>query len=241
MLNWVYSQEEVELAQNNYYLELRSTIPNESTSGNFTQQWHHNNTGQTGGTPDADIDSDLAWDITTGGITASGHDIVVCLIESGNLDHNDITDNRWFNAGEIPNNGIDDDGNGYVDDRDGWNPLSNNDNYGTGGHGTNCLGMIGAKGNNGLLVVGANWDVKLMVVGGYSINTDANAIQAYQYPYDMRSLWNASGGDSRRICGCYKFFLGYRSRRPEYSHPVWCNFYTTMGASWNFECWSNYK
>ena len=230
MLNWVYSQEEVQLAQNNYYLELRSTIPNESTSGNFTQQWHHNNTGQTGGTVDADIDSDLAWDITTGGITASGHDIVVCLIESGNLDHNDITDNRWFNAGEIPNNGIDDDGNGYVDDRDGWNPTTNNDNYGTGGHGTNCLGMIGAKGNNGLLVVGANWDVKLMVVGGYSINTDANAIQAYQYPYDMRSLWNASGGAEGAFVVATSSSWGIDQENPN-NHPVWCNFYTTMGQA----------
>ena len=81
ILNWLYSQADVELAQNNYYLKLRSTIPNDAT---FNSQWHHNNTGQTGGTADADIDSDLAWDITTGGTTASGHDIVVCLIESGN-------------------------------------------------------------------------------------------------------------------------------------------------------------
>ena len=230
MLHWIYTQKEVELAQNNYYLELRSTIPNESTSGNFTQQWHHNNTGQTGGTVDADIDSDLAWDITTGGTTASGHDIVVCLIESGNLDHNDITGNRWFNAGEIANNGIDDDGNGYTDDYDGWNPVAGNDNYGTGPHGTNCLGMIGAKGNNGLLVVGANWDVKLMVVGGYSISTDANAIQAYQYPYDMRVLWNTSGGTQGAFVVATSSSWGIDGENPN-NHPVWCNFYTTMGQA----------
>ena len=86
MIDWFYGQHEIQLAQNNYYLKMRSTIPNDAT---FTSQWHHNNTGQTGGTADADIDSDLAWDITTGGTTASGHDIVVCLIESGNLDHQD--------------------------------------------------------------------------------------------------------------------------------------------------------
>ncbi|MBT5932096.1 MAG: hypothetical protein HOH34_02035, partial [Flavobacteriales bacterium] len=149
ILNWLYAQSEIQLAQNNYYLKLRSTIPNDAT---FNSQWHHNNTGQTGGTADADIDSDLAWDITTGGTTASGHDIVVCLIESGNLDHQDLSPNRWVNTNEIENNGIDDDGNGYADDYNGWNPLQNNDNYGTGAHGTNCLGMMGAKGNNGLNV-----------------------------------------------------------------------------------------
>lgn len=227
ILNWLYNQPGVELAQNNYYLKLRSTIPNDAT---FTSQWHHNNTGQTGGTADADIDSDLAWDITTGGTTASGHDIVVCLIESGNLDHQDLSPNRWVNNNEIENNGIDDDGNGYVDDYNGWNPLQNNDNYGTGGHGTNCLGMMGAKGNNGLNVVGANWDVKLMVVGGYSINTDANAIQAYQYPYDMRVLWNSSGGAQGAFVVATSSSWGIDGEDPN-NHPVWCSFYTTMGEA----------
>ena len=227
ILNWLYSQSEVELAQNNYYLKLRSTIPNDAT---FNSQWHHNNTGQTGGTADADIDSDLAWDITTGGTTASGHDIVVCLIESGNLDHQDLSPNRWINTNEIENNGIDDDGNGYVDDYNGWNPLQNNDNYGTGGHGTNCLGMMGAKGNNGLNVVGANWDVKLMVVGGYNINTDANAIQAYQYPYDMRVLWNNSGGTQGAFVVATSSSWGIDGEDPN-NHPVWCSFYTTMGEA----------
>ena len=227
ILNWLYSQAEVKLAQNNYYLKLRSTIPNDAT---FTSQWHHDNTGQTGGTADADIDSDLAWDITTGGTTASGHDIVVCLIESGNLDHQDLTANRWVNTNEIESNGIDDDGNGYVDDYNGWNPLQNNDNYGTGAHGTNCLGMMGAKGNNGLNVVGANWDVKLMVIGGYSINTDANAIQAYQYPYDMRVLWNNSGGAQGAFVVATSSSWGIDGEDPN-SHPVWCSFYTTLGEA----------
>jgi hypothetical protein len=227
ILNWLYGQPEVELAQNNYYLKIRSTIPNDAT---FNSQWHHNNTGQTGGTADADIDSDLAWDITTGGTTASGHDIVIALIESGNLDHQDLTDNRWFNSNEIENNGIDDDGNGYVDDYNGWNPVQNNDNYGTGAHGTNCLGMMGAKGNNGLNVVGANWDVKLMVIGGYNINTDANAIAAYQYPLDMRALWNSSGGSQGAFVVATSSSWGIDGEDPG-NHPVWCSFYTTLGEA----------
>jgi hypothetical protein len=226
MQNWLYEQENiVTVADYNYKIEMRSTIPNDA---NFTQQWHHNNTGQTGGTADADIDSDLAWDITTGGQTATNDDIVVCLIESGNLDHNDLTGNRWFNANEIPNNGIDDDANGYVDDYDGWNPVANNDNYGTGGHGTNCLGMIGAKGDNGTLVVGANWDVKLMVVGDYSISTQANAIEAYTYPLDMRKLWNTSGGTQGAFVVATSSSWGIDGANPA-SYPLWCQFYDTLG------------
>ena len=224
---WMYSQKNVETVQNNYYLELRSTLPGDPS---FTQQWHHNNTGQTGGTADADIDSDLAWDITTGGTTASGHDIVLCLIESGNLDHQDLNPNRWVNTAEIPNNNIDDDGNGYIDDYDGWNPVAGNDNPGTGAHGTNCLGMMGAKGNNNLNVVGANWDVKLMVVGGYSISTDANAIAAYQYPYDMRVLWNTSGGTQGAFVVATSSSWGIDQENPA-NHPIWCNFYTTLGEA----------
>lgn len=151
--SWLYKQNEVTIADYNYKVEVRSTIPNDPS---FTNQWHHVNSN------DADIDSDLAWDITTGGTTATNDDIVVCMLEGGggNLDHSDLTANRWTNNYETPNDNIDNDGNGYVDDFNGWNTGLNNDDYGTGGHGTNCLGMIGAKGNNGLDVSGANWDVQ---------------------------------------------------------------------------------
>ncbi len=222
---WLYSQPEVEIADYNYYIDMRATTPNDP---NFNQQWHHVNNGGGGGTADADIDSDEAWDITTGGTTATGHDIVVCVIESGNLDHNDLTGNRWTNNAEIPNNGIDDDNNGYVDDYDGWNPVAGNDNYGTGGHGTNCLGMIGAKGDNNLLVTGANWDVKLMVVGDYSISTQANAIAAYTYPYEMRQIWNQSGGTSGAFVVATSSSWGIDGANPA-NYPLWCNFYDAMG------------
>lgn len=226
--NWCYEQESiVSLADYNYEIEMRSTLPNDT---NFGSQWHHNNTGQTGGTVDADIDSDLAWDITTGGLTATGVDIVVCMIESGNLDHVDLDPNRWFNAGEIDNNGIDDDGNGYIDDYNGWNPVAGNDNYGTGNHGTNCLGMIGAKGNNNTLVAGANWDVKLMVVGDYSISTQANAIAAYTYPLTMRKLFNQSGGSQGAFVVATSSSWGIDGANPA-SYPIWCAFYDTLGAA----------
>lgn len=225
MQSWLYSQKNVSLADYNYLIEMRSTIPGDPS---FAQQWHHNNTGQTGGTADADIDSDLAWDITTGGTTATNDDIVVCLIESGNLDHQDLTGNRWFNQDEIENNSIDDDGNGYVDDYHGWNPVQDNDNYGTGGHGTNCLGMMGAKGDNGLNVVGANWNVKLMVVGDYSISTQANAVEAYTYPLVMRQRWNNSNGTEGAFVVATSSSWGIDGANPD-NYPIWCSFYDTLG------------
>ncbi|MBD3636979.1 MAG: T9SS type A sorting domain-containing protein [Crocinitomicaceae bacterium] len=225
--NWLYEQKEVSIADYNYLVEMRSTLPNDAS---FTQQWHHNNTGQTGGTPDADIDSDLAWDITTGGLTATNDDIVVCMVEGGggNLNHQDLSPNRWINTNEIDGNGIDDDGNGYVDDYYGWNTGTNDDNTGTGGHGTNCLGMIGAKGNNGLNVVGANWDVKLMVLNMGGGLSQSNVIAAYTYPLVMRQMWNNTGGTQGAFVVATSASWGIDGADPA-SYPLWCAFYDTLG------------
>ena len=109
----------VEAAQLNHYVEERAT-PNDPQ---FGSQWHHIDAS------DNDIDSDLAWDITTGGSTANGDRIVVAVLEGGgsNYNHVDLIDNHWVNSEEIPGNGIDDDNNGFVDDYNGWNAASGND------------------------------------------------------------------------------------------------------------------
>lgn len=140
-----------------HYLDL---TPNDT---NFSQLYGLNNTGQTGGTPDADIDGPEAWDITTGSSS-----VVVAVIDSGmDLNHPDLAANLWTNPGEIAGNGIDDDGNGFIDDVHGWD-FSSNDNDpspaggGCVGHGTHVAGTIGAVGNNGTGVAGVSWDVSIM-------------------------------------------------------------------------------
>ena len=74
------------------------------------------------------------------------------VVEGANRNHPDLQGNLWVNAAEIPDNGIDDDGNGYIDDYDGWNPVNNTDNIPSESHGTAVSGMIGAKGNNGTII-----------------------------------------------------------------------------------------
>lgn len=209
----------------NHRIYLRETTPNDAQ---FSQQWHHVNTGQTGGTVDADIDSDLAWDITTGGTSASGDDIVVCVIESANVAHVDLVDNRWINTAEIDGNGIDDDGNGYVDDYFGWNVQSNDDAIGNGGHGTNCAGMIGATGNNTTGVAGVNWDVKIMVVAGYNVNSQANIISNYTYPLVMRQRWNNSNGTEGAFVVATSASWGIDNAAAA-NYPLWCAIYDTLG------------
>ena len=128
----------------------------------FGSLWAMNNTGQVvngdTGTAGADIDANLAWDVVTGSTS-----MVVGMADSGfNSTHEDLAANRWTNPGEIANNGIDDEGNGKIDDVWGWD-FYNNDNNPTddNGHGTHTAGTVGAVGNNGKGVVGVCRVVKL--------------------------------------------------------------------------------
>ena len=168
------------------HLRYTDLVPNDPMAGNL---WGLNNTGQTGGTPDADIDAPEAWDITTG-----DSNLVVAIIDSGlDMDHEDIAANLWTNPGEIPGNGIDDDGNGYVDDVHGWDFTGNDNNPdddvpACGGHGTHTAGTVGAVGDNGTGVTGVNWNVKLMplkaargVLGIFCSLPDSATIAAIEY------------------------------------------------------------
>lgn len=221
---------DVTISDYNYYIEMRETVPDDVQ---LNQQWHHINTGQTGGTSDADIDSDLAWDITTGGTSATNDDIVVCIIEGANLDHDDLRANRWINPTEIAGNGVDDDGNGYIDDIMGWNAGGNNGTIGYGtnsgatSHGTNCVGMFAAVGNNNLGVVGANWDLKVMV-STYASTTQSAVIAAYTYPLIQRQRWNNSNGTEGAFVVATSASWGIDNANPD-NYPLWCNFYDTLG------------
>ena len=116
------------------------------------------------------IEAEKAWDIATG-----SRDVVVAVIDSGiALDHEDLADNIWTNPGESGkdaagrdkrSNGVDDDGNGYVDDYRGWDFVGDDNDPTDGmGHGTHCAGTIGAAGDNGVGIAGINWQVSLVAL-----------------------------------------------------------------------------
>ena len=139
--------------------------PSQTTSTNdprYSSLYGLNNTGQSGGTADADVDAPEAWNTTTGDAGT-----VVAVIDTGmDISHDDLENNIWTNPGEIAGNGIDDDGNKYVDDVNGYD-FANNDKtvYDSGDgdtHGTHVAGTIAAEGNNNVGVVGVNWRAKIM-------------------------------------------------------------------------------
>jgi subtilisin family serine protease len=218
----VYLSNSVVTVQRNHLINYRTTIP---TDPSFGQQWQYVQAN------DKDIDADLAWDVTTGGLTVSGDTIVVCVIDDGiQLTHPDLIANLWRNTREIPGNNIDDDGNGYRDDIRGWNAETNDDNVAhdpNGGHGSAVAGIIGAKGNNGVGVTGVNWNVKIMVVKGGG--EEAQAIAAYSYALANRKLYNSTNGVKGAFVVATNASWGIDGGQAS-SAPLWCAMYDTLGV-----------
>jgi len=225
-LSEIRTYTEVVYAQLDHLVSPR-LIPNDPE---FNQMWDMNNTGQGGGTNNADIDAPEAWDITTGGLTALGDEIVVAVVDGGvQTSHTDLVANIWVNENEIPGNGIDDDNNGYVDDINGWDAYSDDGSIPSDSHGTHVAGTVGAVGNNGNDVVGVNWDVKIMSVAGSTGSTSTISI-AYGYVLDQKSLWLETNGEfgANVVATNSSFGVDYADCNSG-SYPVWNDLYNSMG------------
>lgn len=204
----------VEYAEPNYIYST-CAVPNDPF---FDMQWALHNTGQTGGFPDADIDATEAWDIETG-----NENVRIAILDTGiDWNHPDLADNIWVNSGEDINgngivdpsdfDGIDTDGNGFVDDIRGWDfvdlegteeimfldpdedgMVEDNDPMDFHGHGTHCAGISAAVTDNSIGVAGVCWNCKIMpiragwkttIFGSASLLTD-DIIEGIVYAADM--------------------------------------------------------
>lgn len=216
-------------AQPNHRISLRNELATDPNDPHYFQQWHLKNTGQvTGGVADADIDADEAWDLTTGGPTQLGDTMVIAVIDDGfDLNHEDL--NWWKNVAEIPGNGIDDDGNGYTDDYDGWNAFTGSGNVPSALHGTEVAGVIGAIGNNSIGVSGVSWDVQLMPIAGAS-SAESVVIEAYGYALSQRRRYDQTQGQEGAFVVATNASFGVDNGNPA-DYPLWCAIYDTLGQA----------
>ena len=165
-----------------------------------TYLWGLHNTGASGGTAGADIDAFEAWDITDG----SG--VTIAVIDSGiEASHPDLAPNLWTNPGEIAGNGIDDDGNGYIDDVHGYDFVNGDGNPAdSDGHGTHVAGSAAAAGDDGEGVVGVAYGAKIMTLqffdgnaGGYSSIASAAIRYAVNNGADViNASWGSYGSST---------------------------------------------
>ena len=193
--------------QPNYYLSPRSIEPDDPY---FESQWALSR-----------IQAPEAWEFTTGGSTALGDPIVVAVMDDGfDLEHPDLVDNLWVNEIEqqgIP--GLDDDGNGYIDDVQGWNFDSETNNLPIKSHGTAVLGILGASGNNGTGIAGINWNVKIIPM---VVRTIGDMIEAYTYAYQFRKKHNETAGTEGALVVTTSASLGF--------NKVFCSEFPAMEA-----------
>jgi subtilisin family serine protease len=226
-----------------------SVTPNDQF---FSNQWALSNNGTfpyDSAKAGADIKMEQAW-----GIEEGDSSVVVAIIDCGaKLDHPEFLGRIWVNYGEIPGNGIDDDGNGYIDDVQGWNFAYNNNNptddY---GHGTNVTGIIGANGNNNIGYAGVDWHCKLMILKAidstnfgyyswwaeainYAVNNGANVInmslEGTSYSQTLQNAVTDAYNSGLTIVACMG---NYDTSAPSY--PGACINVIAVGATNDHDC-----
>ena len=203
---------DIEYAEPNYIIHASQVFPNDPAfdpaDRNYGILWGLYNFGQTvgikSGLPGADINTPDAWEISTGGV-----DVIIAVIDSGvAYSHPDLAANMWTNPGEDPwsdpndpttGNGIDDDGNGKIDDWRSWNFVDgNNDPMDYHGHGTHVAGTIAALGNNSEGITGVMWRAGIMplrFLNAHGMGWVSDAIYAIEYAVEKGArVINASWG-----------------------------------------------
>ena len=182
------SYDTVEYVEHDLIYQMQS-YPNDAF---FSSLWGLHNSGQNGGTVDADIDAPEAWQLATGGSS-----VVVGVIDTGvDYTHDDLIQNIWTNPGEIAGNDIDDDGNGFVDDVHGFDFANNDgDPMDDHGHGTHVSGTIAGVGNNTTGVTGINWSSSIMALkflSGSGSGSSSDAVRAVNYATMMRTTYGVN-------------------------------------------------
>lgn len=214
LINFIENSPEVVSATWNAPVTFRDSIPNDEL---FDTQWSLERIG-----------APKVWEVSTGGTSVSGREIVVAVLDKGfEIIHPDLVGNIWKNLDEIPNDGIDNDGNSFVDDVYGWNFRANSPIFSVEPHGTAVSGIIGASGNNGIGTAGINWDVKLMYLAVQYVD---EVVAAFDYVLNMRELYNQTNGEKGAYIVVTNGSFGIDKVGCE-EQPAWGSLYDDLGQA----------
>ncbi len=210
------------VAQPNHFLKLRSF---DTAADPYSDRQWNLSLGQDGGV------SALNFPVLNhSGKDISGQDVVIAVVDAGfQVDHLDLKDNIWINTSEIPDNKMDDDGNGYVDDVYGWNAYKDNGKIKSDTHGTHVLGIVGAVGNNKLGITGVSGKIKMMLVMGATEKT-STLIKAYSYILEQKKLWlETHGKKGANIVATNSSFGVDDGDCKQGEFPLWNEMYNKLG------------
>ncbi len=206
----------IALSQPNIKVQYRELTPDDPF---FGDQW---NMSKIGG-PEA-------WEVTTGGVTPQGDTIVTAIIDSGfDILHPEFKGKIWTNPAEIDGDGIDNDNNGYIDDKVGWHFDNDNDQHGKSQHGTGVAGIIGARGNNGSAGAGINWGGKILTLSNPSGDLD-QVLEAYYYCADLRQRYNQTNGAEGAFIVVTNSSFGVDKAQCS-GYPLWEAAYDSLGRA----------
>ncbi len=184
------------------------------------------------------ISVDKLWVYSSQAINKHGDTLVVAVIDDGyDTSHPDLKQNLFINRNEIPWNGIDDDGNSYIDDYQGWNsgdqnPQVFNEVSVYDGHGTSVAGVVGATGNNGIGITGVAWTVKVLPINCWPKNmtdVELGLIRGMVYAYKMKKLYLQTNGMKGANIVAVNQSMGMDNGYPE-DAPLWCQMFDSLGS-----------
>lgn len=214
LAQWLEDQPEVLYQHANYKVDFRTT-PNDPE---YDRQWGAERIGL----PEV-------WNFGQGGVTTNGDTIVIAIIDSGfDLSHEDIIGNIWTNPHEIPGDGVDNDGNGYVDDINGWDFRGNSPEIAFDDHGLQVSGVLAATANNDKGVAGVCWNAKIMYL---SIGTVDGIVSAYEYALEQRQRYNETLGAEGAFVVATNASFGLFDPFFCSEYPIWGNMYDLLGEA----------
>lgn len=231
---------EVEYVQKNHNLESRESSANLLNFSHVSDDVHLDllwNFHGVESKDDGTANVFAAWRrYGEGGKNIRNEEVVVAVVDSGfDLGHEDLVDNIFINQSEIPDNGIDDDENGYIDDYKGVDLIEakNSTRRRRTQHGTHVAGIIGASGGNGVGVAGISWGVKILPVtislSGLRMST-ATVLKAYTYILEMKRKWRLSGGREGANVVASNSSFGFNWKKCDQGEfPAWNDIYDAMG------------